>query len=253
MDFENKVVIITGASAGIGADAACAFAKQSAKLVLVGRNEQNLKQIANKCEGFTGIPALIIQADITIDANVQNIVDKTIEEFGRIDVLVNNAGVGVHGSILDGVQLFDNAMNLNMRSAYLLTGLAAPFLIESKGNIVNISSVAGLKPIKAFEFLPYSISKAAMDMFTKCVALELGPKGVRVNSVNPGCTRTKFVVAAGFGANSESLLDKFGSTLPMGKIAESDEVADLVVYLASDRARSITGSIYVIDNGEMLL
>ncbi|XP_045499848.1 uncharacterized oxidoreductase SERP2049-like [Colias croceus] len=252
MDFANKVVIITGASSGIGAAAALSFAKQSAKLVLVGRNETNLNQTASKCEQFKNIKPLIVKADITVDDDVKNIINQTIQQFGCIDVLVNNAGVGIHGSILEGVELYDKAMNINVRATYLMTSLAAPYLIKSKGNIVNVSSIAALKPIKDFNFLPYCVSKAALDQFTKCVALELASKGVRVNSVNPGCTRTKFIETAGFPVNDEAL-DRRATEFPLGKIVESDEVADLILYLASDRARSITGSIYIIDNGELLV
>ncbi|KOB65070.1 Short-chain dehydrogenase [Operophtera brumata] len=254
MDFSNKVVIITGASSGIGASVAVLYAKQSAKLVLTGRNEQSLNTISKQCEEVNGIKPLIVKADVTDDNDIKKIVLNTIEHFGRIDVLVNNAGVGVRASILDGVKPFDEAIATNIRSAYLLTSLATPYLIESKGNVVNVSSVAAFGPIKGVDFLPYCISKAAMDQFTKCVALELGPQGVRVNSVNPGCTRTPFAEAAGFTKdNVTQLYTQRAESYPLRKVAERDEVADLILYLSSDRARSITGSVYVIDNGEMLV
>lgn len=254
MDFSNKVVIITGASSGIGASAAVLYAKQSAKLVLTGRNEQSLNIVAKQCEEANGIKPLIVKADITIDDEIKQIVSKTIEHFRRIDVLVNNAGVGVRASILDGIKPFDDAIASNIRSAYLLTSLATPHLIESKGNVVNVSSVAAFGPIKGVDFLPYCISKAAMDQFTKCAAVELGPRGVRVNSVNPGCTRTPFAEAAGFTKEQVTqLYNQRGECYPLRKVAESDEVADLILYLSNDRARSITGSVYVIDNGELLV
>lgn len=254
MDFSNKVVIITGASSGIGASAAVLYAKQSAKLVLTGRNEQSLNIVAKQCEEAKQIKPLIIKADVTIEDHIQKIVSSTIDHFGRIDVLVNNAGIGVRASILDGIAPFDKAIATNIRSAYLLTSLAAPYLIESKGNVINVSSVAAFGPIQETDYLPYCISKAAMDQLTKCVALELGPKGVRVNSVNPGCTRTPFAETAGFTKEEVTRLYNLrGDHYPLRKVAESDEVADLILYLSSDRARSITGSVYVIDNGEMLV
>ncbi|KAM3961473.1 3-oxoacyl-[acyl-carrier-protein] reductase FabG [Aphomia sociella] len=253
MDFNNKVVIVTGASSGIGADTALLFAKQSAKLVLVGRNETSLKEVANKCETYKGLKPLIVKAELSKDEDVKNIITQTISLYGRIDVLVNNAGVGVQASIRDGIEPFDRAMNINVRSAYYLICLATPHLVKSKGNVVNVSSVAALKPIRDVNFLPYCASKAAMDQVTKCVALELSRNGVRVNSVNPGCTRTPFAQTAGFTKEEVNELYKArGKKLPLGKIAESEEVADLILYLASDRARSITGSIFVIDNGEIL-
>ncbi|CAH2041372.1 unnamed protein product, partial [Iphiclides podalirius] len=254
MDFNNKVVIITGASAGIGADAAIFFAKHSATVVLVGRNEGSLINISKKCEEAKGIAPLVIKAELTDDDDVKGIVSKTIERFGRIDVLVNNAGVGVRGGIRDGVEKLDRAMATNVRSAYLLTSLATPYLIQSKGNVVNISSVAAFKPIKDVQFLPYCMSKAALDQFTRCVALELGPEGVRVNSVNPGGTKTNFAETAGFSMEqTQKLYESREKIFPLRKMALSEEVADLILYLASDRASSITGATFIIDNGEILM
>ncbi|KAJ0176078.1 hypothetical protein K1T71_008252 [Dendrolimus kikuchii] len=254
MDFINKVVVITGASSGIGAAAAVLYSKQSAKLVLVGRNEEALNDVAKQCEEAKGIKPLVVKADLTVDEDVQNIVKSTIEAFGGIDVLVNNAGVGFHGSIRDGIELLDRAFASNLRSAYLLTSLATPYLIQSKGNVVNVSSVAGIKPIPQLKLLPYSVTKAGIDQFTRCVALELAPYGVRVNSVNPGCTKTPFLGAAGF--SEETAIKAFENLCknnPLRKVVEPEEIADYMLYLSSDRARSITGSIRVIDNGEMLI
>ncbi|KAG7302059.1 hypothetical protein JYU34_013515 [Plutella xylostella] len=254
MDFNNKVVVITGASSGIGASAAVLFARQSAKVVLVGRNEENLNKVAAQCETARGIRPLVVRAELDTDADVEAIVSKAIEEFGAINVLVNNAGVGVCGSVLDGVGPYDKVMATNVRAVYLLTSLAAPHLIKTKGNIVNVSSVAAFKPIKDADYLPYCVSKAALDQFTKCVALEMAQHGVRVNSVNPGGTRTPFAENAGFTkAQVEELYKARDKNYPLGKMVESEEVADLIVYLASDRARSITGGVHVIDNGESLM
>ncbi|KAJ2951681.1 hypothetical protein O0L34_g13842 [Tuta absoluta] len=254
MDFLNKVVVITGASAGIGAAAAELFAKQSAQLVLTGRNEVNLNNVAAKCESVKNIKPLMVVAEMTNDEDVKRIVDATVEAFGRIDVLVNNAAIGARGSITDGIEPFDRMMSNNVRSVYLLTSIATPYLIKAKGNIVNVSSVAAFKPIKDADYLPYCISKAALDQFTKCLALDLGPSNVRVNSVNPGGTRTSFAERAGFSKEEvEKLYASRAETYPLRKMAESEDVADLILYLASDRARSITGSIFVIDNGETLI
>ncbi|CAK1582737.1 unnamed protein product [Parnassius mnemosyne] len=254
MYFEHKVIVVTGASAGIGADAAILFAKQSAKVVLVGRNEGALINVAKKCEEAKGLKPLIVKAELTNDNDVRNIVTKTIENFGHIDVLVNNAGVGIKGGICDGVDLYDRAMATNVRAIYLLTSLATPYLVQSKGNIVNVSSIAAFKPIRDIEFLPYCISKAALDQFTRCVALELGREGVRVNSVSPGCTKTSFLESAGYTKEQAEELYKYRDTcIPLRKVAKSKEVADLILYLASDRASSITGAIFVIDNGENLM
>ncbi|KAI5634165.1 enoyl-(Acyl carrier protein) reductase domain-containing protein [Phthorimaea operculella] len=239
MDFSNKVVVITGASAGIGASAAELFAKQSAQLVLTGRNEVNLKSVAAQCEAAKNIKPLTVIAEMTNDEDVKRIVDETIEAFGRIDVLVNNAASGARGSITDGIEPFDRMMSNNVRSVYLLTSIATPHLIKARGNIVNVSSVAAFRPIKDADYLPYCISKAALDQFTKCLALDLGPSGVRVNSVNPGGTRTSFAERAGFSREEvEELYASRAKTYPLRKMAESEDVADLILYLASDRYKA---------------
>lgn len=185
---------------------------------------------------------------------MNEIVSETVKASDGIDVLVNNAAIGVRGSIKDGIEPYDRVMACNMRSVYLLTSHVTPYLIKSKGNIVNVSSVAAFKPITDLNYLPYCISKAALDQFTKCVALDLGSEGVRVNSVNPGGTRTPFVENAGFSKEKvDKLNENRNKNYPLRKIAEGEDVADLILYLASDRARSIRGSLYVIDNGEMLV
>lgn len=254
MDFFNKVVVITGASSGIGAATAELFSQQSASLVLVGRNETSLHEVAAKCEGVKNIKPLVVKAELSNDDDVRRIITKTIDTFGRIDVLVNCAGYGSKAGLRDGIEPYDRIMATNMRAVYLLTSLATPHLVSSKGNIVNVSSVAAFRVIKDLDFLPYCISKAALDQFTRCAAVELAKDGVRVNSVNPGATRTAFVQAAGFSKEQSDELYKIrDKTMPLGKVVESEEVADLIVFLASNRARSITGSIYVIDNGEILV
>lgn len=168
MSFADKVVIITGASSGIGAGAAIHFSKLGAKVTITGRNENNLKKTAATCEG----EVLSIIAEITNEADRIKIINETISRFGKIDVLVNNAGIGLDGTILTTtLEKFDNVMNTNVRSVFHLTQLATPHLIKTKGNVVNISSVTA---VRAFtNFLVYCMSKAAIDQFTKCVALEL--------------------------------------------------------------------------------
>lgn len=248
MDFKDKVVIITGGSSGIGAETAIQFAQQSAKVVIVGRNEQKLRNVAVPCENAKGIKPLVIKADVTIDSDVKSIVEKTIERFGQIDILVNNAGIVAEAKIQDGIEVYDRVMNTNLRSVYLLTSLAVPYLIKTRGSIVNISSVAGQKAVS--KFVVYCTSKAGLDMFTKSLAKELGEYGVRVNAISPGPVKTDIIAAAGMDA--EAFVRSREATSPLGKIAVSKDIADMVLYLASDKANSITGSIYVIDNGRML-
>ena len=183
MAFTGKVVVITGASSGIGAQTARDFSKLGASLVLIGRNLENLQKVAGECEQSDNV--LTVQADITIEDDVKRIIDEAVKKFSRIDVLVNNAGVLETGSIENtNLDQYDRVMGTNMRSIYHLTMLAVPHLIKTEGSIVNVSSVNGIRSFPGV--LAYNISKAAVDQFTRCVALELAPKKVRVNSVNPG-------------------------------------------------------------------
>lgn len=181
MSFANKVVIITGASSGIGAAAAIQFSKLGAKLVITGRNEVNLKETASKCEG----EVVSIIAEVNEEIDRVKIIDEAIAKFGKIDVLVNNAGIGQYGTILTTtLETFDNVMNTNVRSLFHLTQLATPHLIKTKGNIVNVSSVTSVRQFQ--NFLVYCMSKAAVDQFTKCVALELVKLDLHIrSSINP--------------------------------------------------------------------
>lgn len=181
MDFENKVVLITGASSGIGEATSKYFANLGASLVLTGRKSEQLERVGNECKGN---PLLLI-ADVTKVEDNQRVIDETIAKYGKLDVLVNNAGILANGSIENtSLQQYDEIMNTNVRAVYHLTMLAVPHLIKSKGNIVNVSSVAGNRSFPGI--LAYGMSKAAIDQFTRCTALELAPKQVRVNAVNPG-------------------------------------------------------------------
>jgi NAD(P)-dependent dehydrogenase (short-subunit alcohol dehydrogenase family) len=182
MNFAGKVVLVTGASSGIGARAAQKFAKLGASVSLTGRKIENLEKVASECEGQK---PFIVSGDITNTDDTKRILEETIKKFGKLDVLVNNAGIIETGTIENtSLEQYDRVMNTNIRSMYYLTMLAVPHLIKMQGNIVNVSSVNGIRSFPGV--LAYNLSKCAVDQFTRCVALELAPKNVRVNSVNPG-------------------------------------------------------------------
>lgn len=248
MTFTDKVVLITGASSGIGACTSVHFAKLNAKLALVGRNLDRLEDVAQRCIDSSDRKPLTIIADLNLQT--QEVIDKTIAHYGRLDVLVNVAGIGAPSSILrTNLDNFDKVMNTNVRSVYHLTTLAVPHLIESKGNVVNVSSVAGIRSFPYF--LAYCVSKAALDQFTKCISLELGPKGVRVNSVNPGVIVTNF--HSNMGVNTvayQNYLEECKTSHALGRVGEVNEVAEGIVFLASDAARFITGTLLSIDGGK---
>lgn len=248
MYFTDKVVLITGASSGIGAACAVKFAKTSALLSLIGRNLVNLRDIARQCEESSGLKPLIITADITSDEDVERIVIQTVNHYGQIDVLINNAGVSSIAGFHEKITAYDNVMTTNVRGTYLLTNEAIPHLIKSSGNIVNISSILSTKPLPIIT--PYCMSKAAIDMFTKCAALELGAHGVRVNAVNPGPVKTEFFKRSGMSdTETDHMFTSIELNSPLKKVTKSEDVAELVVFLASDKANCITGSCHVIDCG----
>ncbi len=247
MSFNGKVILITGASSGIGAGTAEHFAKLGASLALVGRNANNLSEVIKKC-GEINQSILPIVADVNTDA--KRIIDETIAHFGRLDVLVNNAGVGAKSSIEStSMEPYDYIMTTNLRSVYELTTYAVPHLITTKGNIVNVSSTAGLRPFPII--LTYCMSKAALDQFTKCVSLELAPKGVRVNSVNPAVIKTNFHKNMGFDkAEYDLYLENCKKSHALGRVGEVSEVAEAIAFLAGDSASFITGILLPVDGGK---
>ncbi|CAO1368939.1 unnamed protein product [Diamesa serratosioi] len=249
MDFTNKVVIITGASSGIGAGAAVYLSSLGASLVLTGRNEVKLKETSKKCKG---IPLLIV-GDVNVEADRVNIIKKTIAKYGKLNVLVNNAGMGEGGDISSTtMEQFDRVMSTNVRSVFHLTQLAVPHLIATKGNIVNVSSVAGLRSFPGF--LSYCMSKAALDQFTKCVALDLASKNVRVNSINPAVIVTNFFQTMGMSNDiRDAFLEKAKETHALGRVGTVEETAHSIAFLASDHATFITGTQLAVDGGKNIM
>nr|XP_014101307.1 uncharacterized oxidoreductase TM_0325-like [Bactrocera oleae] len=249
MSLVGKVVIVTGASSGIGASTAEAFAKLGSKVVLVGRNEANLKATVAACKSANSKAELLpIIADVTVDA--ERIINSTIERFRQLDVLVNNAGIFEVGNILDiDVDQFDRIFNTNVRAVFLLTKYAAPHLIKTQGNIVNVSSITGLRSFSGVS--TYCTSKAALDQFTRCIALDLAPKNVRVNAVNPGVIVTD--IHRRRGLSPEEVIEYFErckETHALGRVGEPNEVADAIVFLASGNSSFITGATLPVDGGK---
>ena len=245
MSFAGKVAIVTGASSGIGAATAIAFSKEGARVVLIGRNAEKLSNVANKCN-----QPLVIRADISQDEEAAKVVKQTIDEFGQLDVLVNNAGFATLGSLLKGdiMKAYDDVMGVNLRAAIHLSQLAAPHLIKTQGNIVNISSVGGQYPSPLPVLMTYSVSKAALNHFSECAAVELAPHGVRVNTVSPGPVKTDIIE----NSNFPWTWDDFQKGTSLNRVSEPQEIADLVLFLASDKAKGVTGSNFLSDNGTLI-
>lgn len=250
MSFKDKVVLITGASSGIGAATSIHFSTLNAKLVLVGRNVENLNKVAEQC---TQSENLVVKADVTKEDDVKAVVDAAIQRFGRLDVLINNAGIIETGGIEEtNLDQYDRLFNTNVRSVYQLTNLATPYLIQSKGNIVNVSSVTGMRASAGL--LSYCMSKSAVDQFTRCVALDLAPKQVRVNSVNPGVIVTELHKRGGMGEEQyEQFLERCKQTHALGRPGKAEEVAKVIAFVASDDASFITGAVIPVDGGRHVM
>ena len=243
----GKSVMVTGATSGIGRAIARAFRTNGAHVAAIGRNEAALNEMYAADE-----KVLRVHADVTDSRAVRTVVEKVRRRFGRIDVLVNAAGHISSGTIetTDGAA-WDAMMNVNLRAPFQLMQLCAPHLIETKGNIVNISSVTGLRSFPGI--LAYCVSKAALDQLTRCAALELAAKGVRVNAVNPGVVVTEIHKRGGMDEEAYAkFLEHSRTTHPIGRVGNPEEIADLVLFLASEKASWITGATYSIDGGRAL-
>jgi len=249
--FTDRVVMVTGATSGIGHAVAVKFATESAQVVALGRNQSALSELEVSVRNAGGEP-LTIAVDVTNDTQVHHAVDETINKFGRLDVLVNAAGHISTGSIEEtSLSAWDAMMNVNLRAVFQLMQLAAPHLIKTKGNIVNVSSVTGLRSFPGV--LAYCVSKAGVDQLTRCVALELAAKGVRVNAVNPGVVITEIHKRGGMSEEAyANFLEHSKTTHPLGRVGDPKEIAELVFYLASEKASWITGATYQIDGGRAL-
>ncbi|HYE65782.1 MAG TPA: glucose 1-dehydrogenase [Pyrinomonadaceae bacterium] len=247
-ELTAKVALVTGATSGIGRATALRLAQAGARVAAVGRNERALAEVTEEIEEKGG-EAMAVCADVTLEPAARQIVAQTAERFGGLDVLVNAAGHIANGTIENtSLEDWDAMMNVNLRAVFNLMREAVPFLAQGRGNIVNVSSVTGLRAFPGV--LAYCVSKAGLDQLTRCAALELAPKGVRVNAVNPGVVVTEIHKRGGMSEEDyTAFLKRSEQTHPLGRVGEPREVAELILYLASERAAWITGVTYSIDGG----
>jgi dehydrogenase/reductase SDR family member 4 len=244
--LKDKVAVVTGASRGIGRAIAQAFAGEGAVVVICGRKQETLDQVAAELGGSVHPVACHVgRAD-----QIQRLVETTTARFGKIDILVNNAATNIAQEPVLQIDegKFDKMIEVNLKSAFRLTQAIAPGMCERGwGSIVNIASISGIRP--QYHGMLYSMTKAALIMMTQSYALELGPRGVRVNAIAPGMIQT---VLSEYYWKDEAKRDQVLEVQPVKHLGQPEEIAEMAVLLASDRGSYITGQTMIVDGGRLL-
>ncbi len=242
--LEGKVALVTGAAGGIGAAAACRLAREGASLLLTDADEQGAHRVAQELD-LEGAEAL--GHDVTSEEQWQTVLATALERYGRIDVLLNNAGVFLAQALTEtSVEEFRRVMDVNVTGVFLGMRTVAPTMIEQRaGSVINLSSVAGLTGPPYLT--AYAASKWAVRGMSKVAAKELAQFGVRVNSLHPGQIDTDMNTRQ--RERTPELIDKLTKGIPLRRIGTPEEVADAIVYLASDESLYVTGSELVVDGG----
>ena len=249
-----QTVVVTGATSGIGRATAVRFGRDGASVLAVGRKAAALADVAHEVE-LAGGRCAVFEGDVTAGDAPAAIAAKAIAEFGGLTTLVNAAGIIATGSIENTDDAaWDVMLDVNLRAPFRLMRAVTPHLVAAGsgvGSIVNVSSVTGLRAFPGV--LAYCVSKAGVDQLTRCAALELAPHGIRVNAVNPGVVVTNLHRRSGVNEeNYAAFLERSKQTHPLGRAGEPDEIAELIVFLASARAGWITGETISIDGGRHL-
>jgi len=252
--LRDKVAVVTGASRGIGRAIAEQFAREGAAVVICGRKPESLDQVVSEFAASAGpdCPGSLhpVACHVGRAADIVRLVDTARRQFGRIDVLVNNAATNIaqEPALQADEAKFDKMIEINLKSAFRLIQAVAPGMCDrGSGSIINIASIAGLRP--QFHGMLYSMTKAALIMMTQSYALELGPRGVRVNAVAPGLVQT--VLSEYFWKDEHKLHGIIGEQ-PVKHLGQPAEIAEIVVMLAGDRASYLTGQTIVVDGGRLL-
>jgi NAD(P)-dependent dehydrogenase (short-subunit alcohol dehydrogenase family) len=249
MRLADKVALITGATSGIGASMARLFGQEGAAVFAVGRNEAALQETVRSI-GKEGGEAELHRADVAEPKDVERMVWRCVERFGRIDILVNNAATGSTQTTIDTpLEVWDRVMDVNARGTFLACKYALPHMIEAGGGvIVNVASVTGLVGLK--NRAAYSASKGAVIAFTRALAVDHVKQGIRCNCICPGTVDTPWIERLVDSAeDGEAELASLVARQPMGRLGEPDEIAKAALYLASDDAAFVTGTMLIIDGG----
>jgi NAD(P)-dependent dehydrogenase (short-subunit alcohol dehydrogenase family) len=246
-DLGGKVAIVTGGGRGIGRAIALGLANSGASVAVTSRTQKEIDAVAEEIKKSGG-KALAVVTDLTVNDQLENLVQATVREFGKIDILVNNAARSFLRSLMDlREDGWDKVFNTNVKSVWLLSRLVARKMMEQKsGRIINITTVGAEKA--ELGMAAYGCSKAALKMLTRCMAREWAQFGIQVNAVGPGLTKTDF--SKPIWSNPE-VAKHVSAAIPMGRLAEPEEVVGSVLFLASDAARFITGHSIYVDGGTL--
>ena len=247
-DLKNKVVVITGARRGMGKADALLFAEKGAKVVVSDISQEDCQKVVDQIEKKGG-QAIAVKCDVSKKEEVDNLFRKTIEKFGRVDVLVNNAGICEFKPFIDLTEEeWDRTLDINLKGYFLCAQAAAKEMAKQKsGVIVNIASVAmGQVGVGFTNIVHYCASKGGIAAMTEAMALELAPYNIRVNAIAPGMIETPMLDPI---KQDPKAMEGILARVPLSRMGKPEEIADLVVFLASDKSSYITGSIVVIDGG----
>ena len=243
--LDGKVAVVTGGGSGIGASIVERFAKEGANVIIVGRRESALKETSKLDDKI-----FYVVGDITDSGAIKSVINTIKEKFnGQLDILVNNAGwCPVQPIIEMTIEDYDKAFSLDVRALVEMTIESLPLILKSKGNIINLSSVGATH--RSVNLSMYQGAKAAVENFTRVWALELADKGVRVNAISPGAIRTDIWNVPGLTEEeSKKHVEEIASTIPCKRFGEAEDIANVALFLVSDEASYVTGSIYAVDGG----
>jgi NAD(P)-dependent dehydrogenase (short-subunit alcohol dehydrogenase family) len=250
-ELSGRTALVTGASSGIGRAVALRLAKEGADVAVTGRRADLLNEVAAEVRAL-GRKAIAITGDARDEVHAKDAVARTVAELGGLTILVNNAGVIGTGPVeTTSLEEWRRIVDTDLTGPFLFARAAIPSLKGRPGAaIINVSSVTGRRPYA--NLAPYCVAKAGLDMLTECLALEVAPHGVRVNAINPGVIVTNLHKAANAVPDYAAFLERSKQTHPLGFVGTPDDAAELVLFLASDRARWITGGLYALDGGRAL-
>ena len=240
--LENKVAIITGGTSGIGESCAKAFAENGASVIITGRNKNKGLEVEKKINNFGGC-AKYIYCDVTVEEEVKKLIEKTVEYFNGIDILFNNAGVFLPSLELDRLEFdsWNQTFKVNTDGYFLVTKYVMPYLLKSKGVILNNASIAGMQSYARGCSYAYSASKAAVIQFSRMLAKNYARDGVRVNCICPGIIETPIL--------HDCDLRMYAERIPMGRVGVPEDVSKVAVFLVSNDAAYLTGIVIPVDGG----